>query len=71
MHVCNGHVLSISNVPSTWDVQLIQSHIPCGRDVTSWCHGMAILLLLHCSMLLMLVVTGNRSDQLMERVMHC
>ena len=29
---------------------------------------MAILLLLHCSMLLMLVVMGNWSDQLMERV---
>ena len=39
-------------------------------DITSLCHGMALLPLLHCSLLLMLVVTGNWSDQLMERVMH-
>ena len=38
-----------------------------GTKLPSLCHGMAILLLLHCSLLLMVVVTGNWSDQLMER----
>ena len=37
---------------------------------SSLCHGMAILLLLHYSLLLMFLVTGNWSDQLMERVIH-
>ena len=35
-------------------------------DITSLCHGMALLPLLHCSLLLRVVVTGNWSDQLME-----
>ena len=33
-------------------------HIPCGRDKIA-CHGMEILLSVHCSLLLMLLVTGN------------
>ena len=57
MYVCIGHV------SSTLDVQLIDllpraSRVE-GTYVTSLCHGMVILLLLHCSLLLMLVVTGN------------
>ena len=72
---CSTMYICISYVPSTWDVQLIQSHFQSvtegvGRDITSLCHGMALLPLLHCSLLLMLLVTGHWSDQLMERVMH-
>ena len=50
-------------------INLMCVHIPCGMDITSLCHGMASLLLLHCLLLLMLLVTGNWYDQLMERVM--
>ena len=39
-------------------------------DIAGLCHGMALMLLLHCWLLLMLQVTGNWSDQLMERVLH-
>ena len=60
---------SISCVPTTRDVQLY-SHTfnQSPRASTSLCHGMAILL--HCSLLLMLLATGNWSDQLMERLMR-
>ena len=36
------------------------------RTCTSLCHGMAILLLLHSSLLLMFLVTENWSDQLLK-----
>ena len=72
---CTYVSISISYVPSTRGCtadgrprKLIESvtvllHIPCGRDITSLCHGMAILLLLHCSLSLMLLVTGNWFDR--------
>ena len=44
--------------------------MPCGRDITSLCHGIAILLLLHCLLLLMLLVTENWSDQSMDHELH-
>ena len=40
--------------------------LPHLTQLYSLCYGMAILLLLHCSLSLMLVVTGGWPDQLLE-----
>ena len=61
----SNNIICTSYVPSTLSLSVNTKGI-----ITSLCHGMAILPLLHCSLLLMVVVTGNWSDQLMARVMH-
>ena len=56
----DGQPLGITHVLAM-SILHVMLHILFRRDITSLCHGIAILLL-HCCLLLMLLVTGNGSD---------